>query len=86
MVRDSVLFFNNRVESGARLTKVVSDVNTTFGAGALVGGQGADQEVTVLGWNNQIPAGTVIGSDCTIYPHLQPEKFGRVIKHGEIIR
>lgn len=88
VVRDSVLFFNNRVESGARIQKVVSDVNTTFGQGSRVGGEGdpSDHEVTVLGWNNHIPAGAVIGSDCTIYPHLRPEKFGREIKHGEIIR
>lgn len=88
VIRDSVLFFNNKVEGGAKLSKVVSDVNTTFGAGAVVGGgpTGADCEATVVGWNNHIPAGTVIGSDCTIYPHLKSEKFGREIKHGEIIR
>lgn len=82
VVRDSVLFFNNKVEAGAQLGKVVSDVNTTFGAKARIGGD----EVTVLGWNNHIPAGTVIGGDCTVYPHLRPEKFGREIKNGEIIR
>lgn len=88
VVRDSILFFNNRVEAGAKLSKVVSDVNTSFGAGAMIGAEspGSDHKVTVLGWNNHIPADTVIGSDCTIYPHLQPEKFDREIKHGEIIR
>ena len=88
VVRDSVLFFNNKVESRAHLTKVVSDVNSSFGAEAMVGEEGpaADHEATVLGWNNHIPAGTVIGSDCTIYPHLRPEKFDRAIKNGEIIR
>jgi len=88
VVRDSVLFFNNQVESGAHLSKVVSDVNTTFGAGSMIGGEGpnTDHEGTVLGWNNHVPAGAVIGSDCTIYPHLKPEKFGRIIKNGEIIR
>ena len=88
VVRDSVLFFNNKVESEAQLTKVVSDVNTTFGAKAKVGGAapGLENEVTVLGWNNHIPPGTIIGSDCTIYPHLPPEKFNRDIKNGEIIR
>lgn len=88
VVKDSILFFNNSVEAGGRLLKVISDVNTTFGAGSIIGGEGpsADHEVTVVGWNNQVPAGTVIGSDCTIYPHLRPEKFGREIKQGEIIR
>jgi glucose-1-phosphate adenylyltransferase len=84
VVRDSVLFFNNKVESGAQLMKVVSDVNSSFGRGVMVGA--AEQEVTVLGWDNHLPAGTVIGSDCTIYPHLAPEKFSRAIKNGEIIR
>lgn len=88
VVRDSVLFFNNSVEPEARLSKVISDVNTTFGAKSVVGGcdSGGEQEVTVVGWNNQIPAKAVIGGDCTIYPHLRAEKFGREIKHGEIIR
>jgi glucose-1-phosphate adenylyltransferase len=88
VVRDSVLFFNNKVESGAHLSKVVSDVNSSFGMDAMIGegGVSAEQEVTVLGWDNHIPAGTVIGSDCTIYPHLAPEKFSRAIKNGEIIR
>jgi len=88
VVRDSVLFFNNQVQAGARLTKVVSDVNSSFGEDAVVGANesSSEQEVTVLGWDNHIPKGTVIGSDCTIYPHLRPEKFGRTIKNGEIIR
>lgn len=88
VVRDSVLFFNNQVQAGARLTKVVSDVNSSFGEDAVVGASESspEQEVTVLGWDNHLPKGTVIGSDCTIYPHLRPEKFGRVIKNGEIIR
>ncbi|MDD5757927.1 MAG: sugar phosphate nucleotidyltransferase [Desulfobulbaceae bacterium] len=88
VVRDSVLFFNNKVESGAHLTKVVSDVNSSFGVDSVVGEEtsAAGQEVTVLGWDNHLPAGTVIGSDCTIYPHLRPEKFSRAIKNGEIIR
>jgi len=88
VVRDSVLFFNNQVEAGAKLSKVVSDVNSSFGEDAVVGASegNSEQEVTVLGWDNHLPKGTVIGSDCTIYPHLRPEKFGRVIKNGEIIR
>lgn len=88
VVKDSVLFFNNSVGSDARLSKVISDVNTTFGDRTMIGRDdpGLDHEVTVVGWNNQIPAGTIIGSDCTIYPHLRTEKFGREIKHGEIIR
>jgi glucose-1-phosphate adenylyltransferase len=88
VVKDSVLFFNNVISRDSRLEKVVSDVNNTIGRGVHIGEEGpvADKEVTVLGWNNYIPDGTVIGSDCTIYPALKPEKIARIIKTGEIVR
>lgn len=88
VVRDSVLFFNNVVEENAQVSKVVSDVNTVVGEKAIVGLFGAPgvHEATVLGWNNRIPSGAKIGSDCTIYPDLLPDKFNREILHGEIIR
>ena len=88
VVKDSVLFFENIVSRNVRLNKVVSDVNVVFGNGTLVGGDGPseDQEASVIGWNNRIPANSVIGSDCTLYPGLKPEKFTREIKTGEIVR
>lgn len=88
VVRDSVLFFNNVVGENAVLDKVVSDVNTVFGEQARVGETGPVLErlATVLGWNNHVPVGAVIGSDCTIYPELPAEKFDRQIHNGEIIR
>jgi glucose-1-phosphate adenylyltransferase len=70
-VRDSVLFFNTVVRRDARLDRVVCDVNTSFGVGAQVGGSGGKEEaITVIGWNNQVPAGQVIGRGCTVYPHI----------------
>ena len=43
--------------------------------------------VTVLGWNNQIPAGMRIGAGCTLYPRLSPEKMARsIIEDGEVVR
>ena len=88
VVKDSVLFFNNKVGEGARLEKIVSDVNVTVGNGAVIGEPGPVEikEVTVLGWNNYIPDKTKIGSDCTVYPALAPEKFTREIKTGEMVR
>ncbi len=88
VVRDSVLFFNNQIGDNVVLNKVVTDVNTIIGPEARIGGvdHGVHNEVTVLGWNNTIPSGTVIGADCTIYPHLRAEKFAREIQDGEIIR
>jgi glucose-1-phosphate adenylyltransferase len=88
VVRDSVLFFNNIVGENARLEKVVSDVNVTIGQDSVIGREGRveQKEATVLGWNNHIPAGTHIGSGCTIYPTLEAEKFKHTIGNGEIIR
>ncbi|MBU0483100.1 MAG: glucose-1-phosphate adenylyltransferase [Proteobacteria bacterium] len=88
VVRDSVLFFNDLVGDGARLDKVVSDVNVQIGAGAMVGCGGGEKECapTVIGWDNQIPPGTIIGSDCTIYPHLPADSFKVDISSGEIVR
>jgi len=88
VVKDSVLFFNNVVGRDVRLEKVVSDVNVTIRRGCRIGEPGdLDQkEVTVVGWNNMIPENTVVGSDCTLYPSLKPEKLSREIKSGEIVR
>ena len=88
VVRDSVLFFNNVVGRNSRLDKVVSDVNVTIGDEVRIGDEGpaTDKEASVLGWNNFIPDQTVIGSDCTLYPTLKPEKLNRIIRSGEIVR
>ncbi|MCF6291303.1 MAG: glucose-1-phosphate adenylyltransferase [Desulfobacterales bacterium] len=88
VVRDSVLFFNNLVHGGARLNKVVSDVNTVFGPEVRIGecGPAAGQQVTVVGWNNHIPDRTEIGAGCTLYPHLDPDRIPHLIPTGEVIR
>ncbi len=76
-VRDSVLFFNNHVHRGSRIKRVVSDVNTIFGAGCMVGGARIrDQEgITVIGWNNRVPEYFRIGRGCTVYPQLDGERW-----------
>jgi len=88
VVKDSVLFFNNIVGRDARLNKVVSDVNTVFGDNVEVGftDDGVEQRVTVVGWNNEIPDGTKIGSGATLYPHLAPESLLGTIKPNEVVR
>ncbi|ADH86063.1 glucose-1-phosphate adenylyltransferase family protein [Desulfurivibrio alkaliphilus] len=89
VVRDSVLFFDNVVGRRAQLDKVVSDVNVTVGDEVQIGSGASDLEagVTVLGWNNQIPAGMLIGAGCTLYPALGPEKMARNrIADGEVVR
>jgi len=88
-VRNSVLFFDNVVGHDAVLDTVVSDVNVTFGSGVQVGEPGpwpmADK-VTVIGWNNHLPDGMVIGSGCTLHPHLRPEDLSMKIGNGEVCR
>ncbi len=76
-VHNSVLFFNNTVKEGASLCRVVSDVNTVFGRNARVGVAGVDGpgKVTVIGWNNRVPAGITIGSGCTVAPRIAPESW-----------
>ncbi|MFZ5759382.1 MAG: glucose-1-phosphate adenylyltransferase family protein [Thermodesulfobacteriota bacterium] len=88
VVRDSVLFFDNVIGRDARLEKVISDVNVTIGNEVRIGQEGpvAGKEVTVVGWNNVIPDKAVIGSDCTLYPALSPDKLFREIRSGEIVR
>lgn len=88
VVRNSVLFFNTVVGEGAQLDKVVSDVNVTIGRNARIGDPGPcdEREVTVIGWKNTIPDGRVIGSDCTLYPALKPERLCRDIMAGEVMK
>ena len=43
-VVDSVLFFNNIVQSGSRITRSVSDVNTIFGPDCQIGGPKGDDD------------------------------------------
>ncbi len=87
-VKDSVLFFNNVVGEGAQLDKIISDVNTTFGRQVKAGepGVAAAKETTIIGWNNNIPAATVIGSGCTLNPSLPPRKIPKKIGSGEVVR
>lgn len=88
LVKDSVLFFNNAVGKGAELHKVISDVNTTFGREVMIGAADTPEpkHATVIGWNNFITAGTIIGSGCTVYPSLPTEKIPMQVESGEVVR
>lgn len=74
VVKDCVLFFNTTVLAGARLERVVSDVNTSFGQKSRVGAAGDNRpdRVTVIGWNNAVPRGMQIGSGCSVAPGISP--------------
>ncbi|HFQ82340.1 MAG TPA: glucose-1-phosphate adenylyltransferase [Desulfobacterales bacterium] len=88
VVRNSIIFFNNRIGRGARLEKVISDVNSTVGASSILGGpeSAVDGRALVLGWNNHLPPETIIGEGCVIYPGQDPDKFSVQTSCGEVVR
>lgn len=90
MVKDSVLFFDTRVEQGAILEKVISDVDVMIGAKTVIGrknGGAVPEGITVIGRSTQIPAEMVIGPGCTIHPDLGAERFVRKeIPSGETVQ
>jgi glucose-1-phosphate adenylyltransferase len=87
-VKDSVLLFKNDVGKGAKLNKIISDVNTIFGSGVRIGEAGRPDSIgtTVIGWNNFISPNTIIGSGCTVYPSVSSEKIPKKVESGEVVR
>ena len=87
-VNDSVLFFNNTIGQNSYLSKVISDVNVVIGNNVRIGGEepASEKKATLIGWNNHIPDGTVIGADCVLYPGLNPEQFKPIFGPGEVVR
>lgn len=88
IVENSVIFFNNIVGENCYLNKVVSDVNNNFGSGAVLGPEicKAGSEVTVLGWNNHVPAKTRIGTGATIYPTIDSGRWPGRVEAGEALK
>ena len=88
VVENSVLFFDNVVGRNCRLNKVVADVNTVYGEGAVVGPEldAIPAKITVIGWNNHVPEQTIIEEGVTVYPHLKNGKWRRHVKAGEVLR
>lgn len=88
MVENSVLFFDNVVGRNCRLSKVVADVNITYGDGVIIGAENGRQagKVSVVGWNNKVPGQTVIGEGATIVPELKASAWKKVIEAGEVLK
>lgn len=88
VVDNSVLFFNNELGSQCRLTKVVADVNSTYGDGVIIGTEDDPDTapVTVIGWANHVPPNTRIGPGCAVYPHMKEEQWKAKLKAGEVLR
>jgi len=88
VVENSVIFFNNQIGRNCRLNKVVSDVNSTYNNDVMVGSQNGMEngDITVVGWNNHIPAQTHIEEGVTIYPNLETDRWPQLVKKGEVLR
>jgi len=88
VVDHSVLFFNNEIGENCRLSKVVADVNSSYGNDIVIGttNDPVTAPVTVIGWSNHIPDQTRIGEGCTIYPDLPEEMWSNEIEAGEVLR
>ena len=89
VVENSVLFFNNELGEKCRLNKVVADVNTSYGDSVSIGAaSGMEQQsaVTVIGWNNRVPPGCVIGAGATVYPHIPASQWGEKVADGEVVK
>jgi glucose-1-phosphate adenylyltransferase len=90
-VHDSIVLFDNIIKQDARLHKVVSDVNTVFNRGVQIGkpeGEEEQQRVSVIGWNNNIPAGFCIGCGCSVAPRIPSEKWKNIsgLSDGEELK
>ena len=70
------------------LDRVVSDVNTTFGREVRIGADALkeDRNPAVIGWNNVIAPGTVLGSGCIVHPGLATERIPKQAGAGEVVR
>ncbi|WP_456237674.1 GlgC family sugar phosphate nucleotidyltransferase [Desulfomarina profundi] len=87
VVENSVLFFDNSIGENCRLNTVVSDVNTSFGAGANIGAKTGSvaEEITVIGWNNEVPDNIRIGAGAVVHPRRKG-KWPEYVRPGEVLK
>lgn len=88
LIEDSVIFFNNRIGENCRLKRTISDVNTFYERNIEIGfldGE-TEKEIAVIGWNNIVPDGVVLGRGVTVSPKLEPEKWPTVVEAGRVLR
>lgn len=88
LIEDSVIFFSNTIGKECRFNRVISDVNTVYEDRVEIGADlgAADEEITVVGWNNRVPADTRLGRGITVSPFLDREKWLPVIESGRVLR
>ncbi|MCB2184325.1 MAG: glucose-1-phosphate adenylyltransferase [Desulfobulbaceae bacterium] len=87
-VRNSILFFNNRLADNCRFNKVISDVNNIFGRGCSVGDRRSakNTKISVIGWNNNIPANTSMEPGCVLYPEIPAEDIPEHVTAEMVLR
>ncbi len=88
LIEDCVIFFCNIIGEQCRFSQVISDVNSVFEDRVEIGVDlgTADEEITVVGWNNQVPADTRLGRGITVSPLLDREKWLPVVESGKVLR
>ena len=90
VVENSVLFFNNKIGANCSLNKVITDVNSSFGESVRIGLKAGkiEGQVTVIGWNNQVPEGMSIGEGATVYPQLEQSVWpqNNILAAGEVLK
>jgi len=88
VVENSVIFFSNRIGRDCRFNKLISDVNTIYEEKVEIGLDGEDtkEQISVVGWNNRVPAGTRIGKGVTISPKLGRDKWPDFVEAGRVLR
>jgi glucose-1-phosphate adenylyltransferase len=98
VVRDSIVFHDCVIEAGARLDLAILDKRVTIGQEAVVGhGTKMDNAnrlypkhlytgITLIGKEAAVPPKTVIGRNCIVQPHRQPDDFPDLnVKSGETV-
>jgi len=88
VIEDSVIFFSNRIGRDCTFRKLISDVNTVYEDKVEIGiAEGeAGEQISVVGWNNRVPAGTRIGSGVTISPKIKRDRWPDVVETGRVLK
>jgi len=98
VVNDSILFADCVVGSGASVDLAIFDKRVHVGSGAVIGAGSNHQipnrqhpthlytGITLIGKEAMVPAGQVVGRNCIVNSHTQPEAYpGDEIPDGESV-
>ncbi|MGH7600372.1 MAG: glucose-1-phosphate adenylyltransferase family protein [bacterium] len=86
VVKDSILMFDTRVESGSHLQKIISDVDVIVGPECRIGFGDAtvpnedypqllQSGITLIGRGSAIPNERLIGCNCIVQPNMAATQF-----------